>query len=105
MTGPVHEEDYLDDIDQRLADDRRLDPYRCSICSGFHGQFACPVAVEAERERGRRAAAIAHGRPRQPERNAEIVRRSIAGESERALAVEFGISRTRVWEIKRQAVR
>jgi len=36
-------------------------------------------------------------------RDAEIVRRAEAGESERALARAFGISRTRVWDIKQAA--
>lgn len=36
-------------------------------------------------------------------RDAEIVRRANAGESERALARAFGISRTQVWEIKQAA--
>jgi DNA invertase Pin-like site-specific DNA recombinase len=38
-----------------------------------------------------------------PERDAEIVRRAVAGESERALARAFGISRSQVWDIKRAA--
>lgn len=33
-------------------------------------------------------------------RDAEIVRRANAGESERALARAFGMSRTQVWDIK-----
>ena len=97
--------DPMADLDRRLADDPRLDPYRCSICSGFHGPRPCPVAVERESEQGRRAAAIAAGRPRQPERNAEIARRARSGESGRALAAEYGISRTRVWEIKQRAAK
>jgi DNA invertase Pin-like site-specific DNA recombinase len=39
------------------------------------------------------------------ERDAEIVRRADAGESERALARAFGISRTKVWDIKQAAKR
>ncbi len=38
-------------------------------------------------------------------RDAEIVRRAEAGASERALAAAFGISRTRVWDIKQAAKR
>lgn len=95
--------DTLADLDQRLAENPRLDPYRCSICSDFHGPRACPVAVEAAREQGRHAAAIAAGRPRQPERNAEIARRIRAGETRRALAVEYGLSPTRIWQIGRAA--
>lgn len=37
------------------------------------------------------------------QRDAEIVRRANAGESERALARAFGISRTQVWDIKQAA--
>jgi DNA invertase Pin-like site-specific DNA recombinase len=36
-------------------------------------------------------------------RDAEIVRRAAAGASERALARDFGISRTQVWDIKQAA--
>jgi len=36
-------------------------------------------------------------------RDAEIVRRASAGESERALARAFGISRTQVWDVKQAA--
>lgn len=38
-------------------------------------------------------------------RDAEIVRLANAGVSERALAREFGISRTQVWDIKQAAKR
>ncbi len=38
-------------------------------------------------------------------RDAEIVRRAAAGASERALARAFGISRTRIWDIKQAAKR
>lgn len=37
------------------------------------------------------------------QRDAEIVRRAEAGESERALARAFGISRSTVWEVKQAA--
>ncbi len=37
------------------------------------------------------------------EQKAAIVRRANAGESERSLALAFGISRTRVWDIKQAA--
>jgi DNA invertase Pin-like site-specific DNA recombinase len=36
-------------------------------------------------------------------RDAEIVRRANAGESERALAHAFGISRSQVWDVKQAA--
>ena len=87
--------DSLADLDRRLAEDRRLDPYRCAHCQGFHGPGACPVVVAEGQARGHEWGT----RPDQPERNAEIKRRALAGESQRALAREFDLSRTRVWQI------
>jgi hypothetical protein len=90
----MSDDTYLAERDRKLADDRRLDPYRCPHCGEFHNKFGyCPWAAE----RGREFAT----RPHQPERNEEIRRRSAEGESQRSLAQAFRISPARVSKIVR----